>query len=172
MQRSLPHQKPPAAHTAIVYQTGEEVPPIPKKSAARLSMQRKSWGPTTTLSNYMEHTKQEPGTRTITQCASEPRYDCSMQKTECIPCFLPASFSEIREILPVPEITTPSTDTSTQHSPHIPRWSPRWSRWPWPSIISPSPPATPVQGMSGQSTQMPPLSQMRSSDYDYRHYSV
>lgn len=161
-------------NTTIVHEANDAAPPIPEKSSARLSMHRKSWGPTTTLTNYMDSTKQASEKGAAARCDQEPRFVSSFEDEdkEWLPCFPPPLFSEIRGVPPRAEMTTPTPSTpSTQHSPKMLRWSPRWNRWARSPTRIPSPPLSPVEDLL-QSLQPPPMWQNVYSDHNYRHYSV
>lgn len=156
---------PPNSTTG--HQTKEAAPPIPEKSSARLSIHRKSWGPATTLSSYVDSEND-----TVTKHYPEPRYNSSLQEKEWLPCFPPPLFSEVRGIPPILEVITPASLTSSaQHSPRTLRLSPRWNRWPRSSTAGPSPPISPVQDLL-HDFEPPPMWQIRYADQDYRHYSV
>lgn len=149
---------------ATGHQTKEAAPPIPEKSSARLSIHRKSWGPTTTLSGHMDS---ENGT--VAKHYPKLRYGSPLQEEEWLPCFPPPLFSEVRGIPPIPEVITPAS--SAQPSPRILRFSPRWNRWPRSPTAGPSQPMSPVQDLL-HDFEAPPMWQIRYSDQDYRHYSV
>lgn len=161
-----------AQNTTTVHEANDAAPPIPEKSSARLSIHRKSWGPATTLTNYMDYARQDPEKGAAARCGQEPRSVSRLEGKEWLPCFPPPLFSETRGIPPVAEIKTPTPSTpSTQHSPKMLRWSPRWNRWPWSLNRVPSPPLSPVEDLL-QSLQPPPMWQSVYSDQYYRHYSV
>lgn len=161
-----------ALNTTTVHAANDAAPPIPEKSSARLSLHRKSWGPTTTLTSYVDSAKHDSEKDAGARYDQEPRSVSSFEGKEWLPCFPPPLFFEIRRVPPLAEITTPTQSTSsTQHSPKILRWSPRWNRWPRSPTIIPSPPLSPVEDLL-QSLQPPPMWQSGYSDHDYRHYSV
>lgn len=157
---------PATSLSTTEHQTNETAPPIPEKSSARLSIHRKSWGPATTLSSYMDS---ENGT--VTDYPG-PRYNSSLQEKEWFPCFPPPLFSDFGGIPPIPEVITPaSSNSSAQHSPRMLRLSPRWNRWPRSPTAGPSPPVSPVEDLLHD---FEPLSmwQIRYLDNNHRHYSV
>lgn len=159
-------------NTTTVHEANDAAPPIPEKSNARLSIHRKSWGPTTTLTSYANSAKQTSEKGPAVRNEQEIRFVSPRGKKEWLPCFPPPLFSEIRGIPPIAEITTPSPSTpSTQHSPKMLRWSPRWNRWPRSPDRVPSPPLSPVEDLL-QSLQPPTMWHSGYSDHDYRHYSV
>lgn len=161
-----------ALNTIAVHEANDAAPPIPEKSSARLSVHRKSWGPTTTLTSYVESVKQASETGAAAIYDQEPRCISPLEGKEWLPCFPPPLFSEIRGVPPIAEITTPAPSTpSMQHSPKMVRWSPRWNRWPLSPTRVPSPPLSPVEDLL-QSLQPPPMWQSGYLDQDYRHYSV
>lgn len=157
--------------TTTVHEANDAAPPIPEKSSARLSIHRKSWGPTTTLTSYVDSAKQASEKGAAARYDQEPRFVSSSEEKEWSPYFPPPLFSEIRRV-PIAEITTPAPSIeSTQQSPKMLRWSPRWNRWPRLPTCVPSPPLSPVEDLL-QSLQPPPMWQSEYSDQDYRHYSV
>lgn len=159
-------------NTTTVHECNDAAPPIPEKSSARLSVHRKSWGPTTTLTTYVESAKQASEKGAAARHEQEPRSVSSFEGKKCLPCFPPPLFSEIRGVPPIAEITTPTPSTpSMQHSPKMLRWSPRWNRWSRSPTRVSSPPLSPVEDLL-QSLQPPPMWQSGCSDQDYRHYSV
>lgn len=163
---------PGALETNTPHQIDEEAPPIPEKSSARLSVHRKSWGPSTTLVGYVDSAMQAPERVAVERCDTEPRSNFMVQEKERLPFFPPPLFSGTQVIPPIPEvITSSSSASSAQHSPRLHRWSPRWNRWPRLPINGPSPPISPNKDLS-QECQPPPMWQSRYSDDDYRHYSV
>lgn len=159
--------------TTTVKQVNDSAPPpIPEKSTARLSTHRKSWGPTTTVENYMDFATQAPTKSAATKYNLELRYSPPLlQDKELSPCFPPPLFFEDRGIPPIQEVVTPvSSNSSAQHSPGMLRWSPRWNRWPQSSTNGPSPPISPVQDLL-ESPKPPPMWESRYSDHYFRHYS-
>lgn len=164
--------EPGTLSTTAVHQVKEAAPPIPEKSSARLSMHRKSWGPATTLSSYIDSAALPKEKGAVTKHHPQPRYKFPLQEKERLPRLPPPLFSESRGIPPIPEIITPASSTScAQRSPRTFKLSPWWNPWPSSPIIGPSPPDSPVEDLP-QTLQPPPMWQSRYSDYEYRHYSV
>lgn len=133
-------------NTTAILQAKEAPPPIPEKSSARLSLQRRSWGPATTLASYMDSATQAAKTRAVEIYDPEPRFNSSLQEKEWLPCFPSPLFAEVGETPPRAEAITPASSTSSaQHSPRMLRLSPHWNHWPLSPTTCPSPPMSPIQ---------------------------
>lgn len=158
--------------TTAVHQVKEAPPPIPEKSSARLSIQRKSWGPATTLASHMESATQATGNHAVEIYNPEPHSNSLLREKEWLLSFPPPLFAEVRGIAPIPGAITPASSTSSaQNSPRMPRLSPRCNHWSLSPTTGPSPPMSPVQELL-QSLRPPPLLQNRCSTHHYRHYSI
>lgn len=76
-----------AQNTTTVHEANDAALPIPEKSSARLSIHRKSWGPATTLTNYMDYARQDPEKGAAARCGQEPRSVSRLEGKEWLPMF-------------------------------------------------------------------------------------